>query len=77
MERWLPRNVIKRTNMGGQRAVVENGGRGGATRKKATPKDLGILNKCGAKGAALGGGKGTLLMTKKTEVRKVQMGEGR
>ena len=77
MERWLPRNVIKRTDMGGQRAVVENGGRGGATRKKGTPKDLGILNKCGAKGTALSRGKGTFLTTKKMKVHKAQMAEGR
>jgi hypothetical protein len=66
VERRLPRNVIKRRDMGGQRTIVESGGWGGATREKGTPKDLGILDKRGAKGSALKRGKGTLLMTKKT-----------
>ena len=57
MERWLPRNVIKRTDMGGQRVVVKSGGWGGAAREKGTPEDLGILNKHGAKGSALSRGK--------------------
>lgn len=48
--------------------VVESGGRGRVAREKATPEDLGILNKRGAKGSALNGGKGAFLMTKKIEV---------
>ena len=46
-------------------------------REKGTLEDLGVLNKRGAKGFALNGGKGTFLMTKKMKVRKTQMGEGR
>ena len=53
VERRLPRNVIKSRDMGGQRMIVESGGWGGATREKGTPKDLGILDKHGAKGYAL------------------------
>ena len=41
---------------------------GGARREKGMPEDLGILDKHGAKGSALNGGKGMFLMTKKTEV---------
>lgn len=77
VKRWLPRNVVKCNDMGGQRVVIESGGQGGAPREKGTPKDLGILNKRGAKGFALKRGKRTFLVAKKTEVQKVQMGEGR
>ena len=77
MERRLPKNVIKCSDTGGQRATVKSGGQGGAKREKGTPEDLGILNKCGAKGSALNGGKGTFLMTKKTEVQKAQLGKGK
>ena len=77
MERRLLRNVIKRSDIGGQRALVESGGRGRAAREKGTPEDLGILNKHGAQGSALKRGKGPLLMMKKMQIRNAQMGKGR
>lgn len=69
VEKRLPRNVIKCCDMGGQRTIVESGGWGREMREKDMPKDLGILDKCGAKGSTLKRGKGTLLMMKKTQIR--------
>ena len=46
-------------------------------REKGMPKDLGILDKHGAKGYALKRGKGTLLMMKKTQIRNTEMGKSR
>ena len=77
VERRLPRNVIKRRDMEGHRTIVESGGWGGAMREKGTPKDLGILDKRGAKGFALKRSKGMLLMMKKTQIRNTQMGKSR
>ena len=47
---------------------------GGARREKGTPKDLGILNKHGAKGSTLRRGKIMFLVENKTKVRKTEMG---
>ena len=42
VKRWLPRNVLKRNDMGGQRVVVESGGWGEQGGKRVHQKIWGF-----------------------------------